>query len=108
MNYMKTTCTVCLLLAGLTQASQPASAQTNEINDMTTPLHLLKPEYKVPYGDLTPAGIKADIDRVFGYIEQHTPVSVLDKNGKEVTDYRKIPHGATLARGAFRIGSYVM
>lgn len=84
----------------------PAVAQDAEINDMTTPLHLLKPAYKVPYGELTATQVKADIDRVFSFIEQNTPVRVLNAKGQEVTDYRKIPHGATLDRGAFRIGSY--
>ena len=77
-----------------------------EINDMTTPLHLLKPEYKVPYGELNGTQIKADIDRVFTYIEKNTPVRVLNAEGNEVTDYHAIPQGATLDRGAFRIGSY--
>ena len=103
---MKTICKACLLAAGILSLSHSAMAQETEINDMTTPLHLLRPEYKVPYGDLTAEQVKTDIDRVFAYIEQHTPVRVLDADGKEVTDYRHIPHGATLDRGAFRIGSY--
>ena len=103
---MKTICKTCLLAAGILALGHSVTAQETEINDMTTPLHLLRPEYKVPYGDLTAEQVKTDIDRVFAYIEQHTPVRVLDADGKEVTDYRHIPHGATLDRGAFRIGSY--
>lgn len=34
-----------------------------EINDSTTPLHLLQPDYKTPYGKLSPDSVKADIDR---------------------------------------------
>ena len=103
---MKTYRKACLFAAAMVLASGTAWAQNAEINDMTTPLHLLQPEYKVPYGALTQEQVKADIDKVFAYIEQHTPVRVLDADGKEVTDYRNIPHGATLDRGAFRIGSY--
>ena len=103
---MKTYRKACLFAAAIALASGTAWAQNAEINDMTTPLHLLQPEYKVPYGALTQEQVKADIDKVFAYIEQHTPVRVLDADGKEVTDYRNIPHGATLDRGAFRIGSY--
>ena len=103
---MKTYRKACLFAAAMALASGTAWAQNAEINDMTTPLHLLQPEYKVPYGALTQEQVKADIDKVFAYIEQHTPVRVLDADGKEVTDYRNIPHGATLDRGAFRIGSY--
>ena len=82
---MKTICKACLLAAGILSLSHSAMAQETEINDMTTPLHLLRPEYKVPYGDLTAEQVKTDIDRVFAYIEQHTPVRVLDADGKEVT-----------------------
>lgn len=80
--------------------------QTEEINDMTTPLHLLQPQYETPYGSLTAEEVKASLDRVFDYIGKHTPVRVLDKDGREVTDLKKIPHGAVLDRGAFRIASY--
>lgn len=43
-----------------------------EINDANTPLHLLKPAYKVPYGELTADSVKAALDRVFAYCEQGT------------------------------------
>lgn len=94
------------LSIGLVSCSPKAQDKETGINDMTTPLHLLKPDYKVPYGELTAKDIKADLDKVYNYIEQNTPVKVLDKDGKEITDYRNIPHGATLERGTFRIGSY--
>lgn len=98
---------ICLAFGtGVVSCTSKTSEKEADINDMTTPLHLLQPEYKVPYGELTAAGVKADIDKVFGYIEKNTPVRVLDKDGKEVTDYENIAHGATLDRGAFRIGSY--
>ena len=103
---MKTICKACFLAVGILSLGHSVTAQETEINDMTTPLHLLQPEYKVPYGNLTVEQVKKDIDRVFAYIEQHTPVRVLDTDGKEVTDYRHIPHGSTLDRGTFRIGSY--
>lgn len=51
-------------------ACTSSSSQTEEINDSTTPLHLLKPEYKVPYGELTADEVKADLDRVVNYCEQ--------------------------------------
>lgn len=49
-----------------------------EINDSTTPLHLLQPDYKTPYGQLNPDSVKADIDRVFDYIESVTPAKMTD------------------------------
>ena len=60
-------------------------------NDSNTPLHLLKPAYRHGYGMLTPEGIKADMDRVFQYVEANTPARIVD--GKPVT-------------GAFRLTSY--
>ncbi len=83
----------------------PVTARAQVVNDMTTPLHLLKPDYKIPYGELTATQVKADIDRVFMYIDGHTPVRLVC-DGKELTSYKKLPEGAELARGAFRIGSY--
>ena len=77
---MKTICKACLLAAGILSLSHSAMAQETEINDMTTPLHLLRPEYKVPYGDLTAEQVKTDIDRVFAYIEQHTPTQRWNKS----------------------------
>lgn len=49
-----------------------------EINDSTTPLHLLQPDYKTPYGKLSPDSVKADIDRVFAYIDASTPAKMTD------------------------------
>lgn len=49
-----------------------------EINDSTTPLHLLKPDYRTPYGELDKDSVKADIDRVFAYIDEVTPAKMTD------------------------------
>ena len=57
-------------LAALLTACTPPQKQAEEVNDSNTPLHLLKPEYKVPYGELTADEVKADLDRVFNYCEQ--------------------------------------
>lgn len=88
-------------------ASAPVMAvDPEEVNDTKTPLHLLKPDYKVPYGELTVEGVKADLDRVFNYIDKVTPAVVLDKNGKVITSYKNLPSGAHLNQGTFRLGSY--
>ena len=64
---MKTICKACFLAVGILSLGHSVTAQETEINDMTTPLHLLQPEYKVPYGNLTVEQVKKDIDRVFAY-----------------------------------------
>jgi hypothetical protein len=40
-----------------------SSAQT-KANDVTTPLHLLKPDYKVPYGAPSADSVKKVLDKV--------------------------------------------
>lgn len=96
--------TASLIVAACTSTPQ----KTDEVNDSTTPLHLLKPDYKVPYGELSADSVKAALDRIYNYIDSECPSAILDKDGKELTelpgDY--FPEGATLQRGAFRIGSY--
>lgn len=97
--------TVLLLFAML----MPAEAQKKKavINDSNTPLHLLQPAYRGTYGALTPEQVKADIERVFTYIDRETPPRVVDKNtGKVVTDYTLISAASQLERGAFRLASY--
>ncbi|GHV25207.1 hypothetical protein FACS1894176_03140 [Bacteroidia bacterium] len=49
---------------------QAQKKNKQETNDVTTPLHLLQPEYNIPYGVLSPSTIKDDIDRVFHFIEK--------------------------------------
>lgn len=65
-----------LALASCT-AKQDKVAE-EEINDSTTPLHLLQPDYTTPYGQLTSDSVKADIDRVFAYIDAVTPAKMTD------------------------------
>lgn len=76
---MKTTKIAVLTLIALTACGKSQSDNSDrEINDSTTPLHLLQPDYKTPYGQLNPDSVKADIDRVFNYIESVTPAKMTD------------------------------
>ena len=83
-------------------------AQKKEkINDSNSPLHLLQPAYKVPYGELSTGAIKKDLSRILTYLETETPARVIDKNTqKTITDYSKIDENAQLDKGAFRLASY--
>ena len=56
----------------ITACTSAPTSQTEEVNDSNTPLHLLKPEYKVPYGELSADDVKGALDRVFAYCEQGT------------------------------------
>ena len=80
------------LLVLLSASCTNQKEKEEEVNDMTTPLHLLKPDYKIPYGEINKEDVKAALDRIFHYVDQQTP-HALKEDG-------------TLERGAFRIGSY--
>ena len=81
-------------------------AQT-AVNDNNTPLHLMKPAYRVGYGVSKPADVKAVMDRVLNYIDAETPAALVDKNTDEaVTDYKKITADTRLKQGGFRLTSY--
>ena len=92
--------TAFLVLVALAQSLY---AQT----DATTPLHLLKPDYPVPYGIPKAEEVTAVIARVHGYLNGVTPPSFAnEKTGELFTDATKIDQNTILQRGDFRIVSY--
>ena len=75
--------------------------------DATTPLHLLKPDYPVPYGIPKPEDVKQTLERLRNYLDGVTPIGfVNEKTGAPVTDLSKIDQDTIFARGDFRIISY--
>jgi rhamnogalacturonyl hydrolase YesR/lysophospholipase L1-like esterase len=106
MKYMKQLVLIFLFIPGLNSECFAQNKKT-EINDSNTPLHLMQPEYKIPYGVPSEEKIKADIDRVCSYLEQCTPAQVVNKNTNAViSDYNNLPAEAQLKRGTFRLTSY--
>lgn len=97
---------VSLLIAnGLCASAQ--KGQQDKINDFNTPLHLLTPDYKTPYGEVSTTTIKQSLDRILHYLDQATPARVINKNTHQViTDFTKIDKDSQLDRGAFRLASY--
>jgi len=93
---------VCLILIILF-VGQSIPAQT----DTTTPLHLLKPDYPVPYGIPKTTEIESIVGRIQAYLDSVTPTGLInEKTGLPLTDYSKIDENTILARGDFRIVSY--
>jgi rhamnogalacturonyl hydrolase YesR len=96
------------LLAGM--AAAPAVwAQTPSApaTDSNTPLHLLRPDYPVPYGAPTVESVVAVLQRVRTYLESETPARLVSrKTGQPTTGYARLDEDANLAQGAFRIISY--
>jgi rhamnogalacturonyl hydrolase YesR len=82
-------------------------AQEKPATDVTTPLHLMKPEYPVPYGIPSETGVKEVLDRMFHYLDEVTPAAIIDrKTGEKINDFSKISGDVALQQGDFRLTSY--
>lgn len=92
-----------LVLASCSSNKQPKEV---EINDSTTPLHLLQPDYTTPYKVLSVDSVKADIDRVFSYIDSVTPARVVNEESEMIDDLTNLPDDAKLNQGTYRLTSY--
>jgi rhamnogalacturonyl hydrolase YesR len=82
---------VSVLLSALNSCSQ-TSHETALQDDSNTPLHLLQPDYKIPYGVPDKAAVKADLDKILRFLDASTPADV-DEKGK-------------ILPGRFRLTSY--
>ena len=105
---MKTGITTLFLFSALFFSNQLFAQQKAEtVNDSNTPLHLLTPEYKIPYKEWSVQEIKGILDRILSYLEVETPAVVIDsKTNKEIADYKLINADSRLKSGAFRLTSY--
>lgn len=84
-----------------------AQKKKEKINDFNTPLHLISPDYKIPYGELNESDIKQSLDKILNYLEKNTPAKVINKKtNKEITDYSHIDKNSQLQEGTFRLTSY--
>ncbi len=101
-----------LILLGLALVAVrpgPASAQAPPLNatDANTPLHLLKPDYPVPYGPPTAEEIVPLLQRVRGYLESSTPARIVDRTtGQPLTNPATPGAEPVLEPAAFRVTSY--
>ena len=94
------------LLAGLSLAvcaqQKPVTA-----NDVTTPLHLLQPDYPTPYGAASIPQIKSVLDRVFVYLDNNTPAAIINKKTGETLNGMPFPDSNIILKpGQFRLTSY--
>jgi rhamnogalacturonyl hydrolase YesR len=104
MNRKELMVPVCLAIV-LSMLFGKMTAQT--VNDSNTPLHLMKPAYRVGYGIPTTDEVKKTMDRVLAYIASETPAVLVDKNtGREVTKTKEINEKTQLKQGGFRLTSY--
>ena len=100
--------TIIMLLALLTAGPALAQKEAQEpVNDNNTPLHLMKPQYRLGYGMSKAENVKEVMDRVLRYIDAETPTQLVDKTtGEVVTDYSKATSDTYLKQGGFRLTSY--
>ena len=102
---MKQSTFLIATLCGIMSAT-PLVAQTT-VNDNNTPLHLMKPEYRVGYGIPTADEVKQTMGRVLHYVDSETPATLVDKRtGDEVTNLKKVDEYTQLKQGGFRLTSY--
>lgn len=97
------------LLCWAVVANPPVRGQGTppKANDSTTPLHLLKPDYPVPYGQPSVADVTKVLSRVHGYLNGVTPMQVVDRQtGQPITDFRTFRPNAIIKPGDFRLTSY--
>ncbi len=81
--------------------------RAQKVNDVTTPLHLLQPEYPTPYGKPELGEIVKTIDRVYDYLNANTPAILVDKKSDtEISDFSKVDENTILKPGDFRLNSY--
>jgi rhamnogalacturonyl hydrolase YesR len=101
---MRTPAVVALSL--LTAAAASAQAPAPRTDD-TTPLHLMKPSYPIPYGSTTPEAVTEVLRRVHGFVERSTPLGWVDAaTGQPIADLKTAKGAVAPTPGAFRLTSY--
>lgn len=76
-------------------------------NDVTTPLHLMQPDYPIPYGVQSIENVTDVLDKVYRFLEAETPFKLIDSESKkEVTNLKKVDENTVFESGAFRLTSY--
>lgn len=91
----------------LLMAGYGLRAEAQQVNDSNTPLHLMKPAYRLKYGVSKPEDVKTTMDRVLAFIENETPAEVVNKKtGQQLPRWRDINGDAQLKPGGFRLTSY--
>ena len=75
-------------------------------NDVTTPLHALQPDYKIPYGAPTIVNVTKVLDRILFYLDEATPVAIVSRKTGEAVAMSKVDSSTIFKQGDFRLTSY--
>ena len=94
------------MIAGVLVCTNIMSQQKTG-TDVNTPLHAMQPDYPVPYAVPKKEEIKAQMDKVFNYLNAVTPAQMINKQtGGELTDVSALDTNTILKQGDFRLTSY--
>ena len=83
-----------------------ASFSQNRGTDVTTPLHLLKPDYKIPYGAPSIDSVKRVLDKIHRYLDAGTPMELVNRKTGASVSIEKADTGTIFKQGDFRLISY--
>jgi unsaturated rhamnogalacturonyl hydrolase len=103
--FLATGLLLCALLGTASAVAQ--QVPTPRANDVTTPLHLLRPDYPVPYGAPHPDSVTGVLRRVHRYLDAATPARLVHaRTGQPLTDLTRFEPEAIIQPGDFRLTSY--
>jgi rhamnogalacturonyl hydrolase YesR len=105
MKLIKSVLPIIILVLPLISIAQ--GGQRSKTNDVTTPLHLLKPDYKIPYGAPTVSNVTEVLNRIYNYLNAVTPAQFVHRRtGAPITNLTNADTNAILKQGDFRLTSY--
>lgn len=92
---------LCILMALNNLGAQ------EQTNDVTTPLHLLQPDYQTPYGLQSESEIKNSLDKVFTFLDESTPAYLMNgKTNERLQNLKELDEHTVFGKGSFRLTSY--
>lgn len=78
-----------------------------QINDATSPLHLLAPDYPTSYEAPKIADVKVVLDRVYKFLDKTTPAGVIRfKDSSAIKNFKNLDGNIAFAPASFRLTSY--
>jgi unsaturated rhamnogalacturonyl hydrolase len=78
-----------------------------QVNDVTTPLHMMKPDYPHAYGAPEVNDIQEVLNRMYDYLSEVTPAQLIDKiSGEVISDFSLVDENSIMKPGDFRLTSY--
>lgn len=77
-----------------------------KLTDSNTALHLLQPDYEIPYEIPVANQVSLQLEKILSYLEIATPFGLVNGNKGQLEDYSEIDKKTRLIQGDFRLTSY--